>query len=104
MAVITVFDRGNLKELDTARKSCPEPEPGLVASFSSPVSALIAGVMFFILGVFSTICVFVGGVQHLAKGLILGLRPHVRRVGRGACPEGHRRGGKDRSSAPLFLL
>jgi hypothetical protein len=71
MAVITVFDRGNLKELDTARKSCPEPEPGLVASFSSPVSALIAGVMFFILGVFSTICVFVGGFSTWQRVLFL---------------------------------
>jgi hypothetical protein len=71
MAMITIFDRGNLKELDTTGKSLPEPQPGLVASFSRPTSALIGGILLAILGVVCTLFLFARGVSTWQRVLFL---------------------------------
>lgn len=71
MAVITIFDGRSLKELDTTEKKLRAPEPGLVASFSNPAGALIAGILLFVLGAFLSIFIFARGVSGWQRVLFL---------------------------------
>jgi len=63
MALVTIYDRGKIEDLETTLKQHRQlkPRPGLLTSFSNRVGALILGISLFVLGV---ACVWVLIKEH----------------------------------------